>query len=333
MSIKSNTYHLHLETESHRAALFHLPESEWLTAVPRHKQLTKKLKVTVGRDGDIRDEALKTADFLITNGVPPRDNLRARAPNLKWIQSTAAGVDWMLPFDWLPQETVLTNNRGAHGPKAFDTVTMALLMLHQRMPALLQHQAQGRWQPIYTPPIAGRTAVIVGFGDLGENSGRAAKALGMNVIAVTRTGKPNKLADRVVKTAQLDRVLPKADYVVVTTPLTAATRGLFSKQRLDLLQPHVGLINIGRAPIIDYEALRAKLDNGELAGAVLDVFDTEPLPPDSPWWRTRNTIVLPHLSCDDPGYIQRLFDSWFANFERFLAGKKLNNIVDRKLGY
>jgi len=128
-------------------------------------------------------------------------------------------------------------------------------------------------------------------------------------------------------------VLPKADYFIVTTPLTAETRGLISRARLNLLKTEASVINIGRSPIIDYEALREKLHNGKLAGAVLDVFDQEPLPADSPWWSTPNTIILPHQSCDDPRYIARLFDFWFANFARFLAGKKLMNMVDRKRGY
>lgn len=331
--MKSNTYHLHLETDSKRASLFHMPEAEWLAAKPRHRALSKKLRVTVGWNGDIRDEALKTADFLITNCPPPRDSLRERAPNLKWIQTTAAGVDALLPLDWLPRDITLTNNRGAHGPKAFDTVAMALLMLQQRMPETLAHQHAHQWQPLYTTPISGKTALIVGFGDLGQGAGRAAKMLGMQVVAVTRSGTPNKLAHRVVKTARIDSVLPKADFVVVTAPLTPQTRGLINRARLDLMKPGAGFVNIGRSPIVDYEALRDKLNAGALCGAVLDVFDREPLPQDSPWWNTRNTIVLPHISCDDPRYIQRLFDSWFANFERWLAGRKLNNIINRKLGY
>jgi phosphoglycerate dehydrogenase-like enzyme len=155
----------------------------------------------------------------------------------------------------------------------------------------------------------------------------------MQVIAVTRSGKAARPADRVAKTARLDGLLPKADYLIVTTPLTPETRGLINSRRLDLLKRDAGVINIGRAPIIDYEALRGKLNAGELAGAVLDVFDEEPLPKQSPWWNTRNTVVLPHLSCDDPRYMARLFDFWFENFARFLAGKKLRNIVDRRLGY
>jgi phosphoglycerate dehydrogenase-like enzyme len=106
-----------------------------------------------------------------------------------------------------------------------------------------------------------------------------------------------------------------------------------SRSRINLLKKGAGFINIGRAPIVDYDALREKLDSGHLGGALLDVFYREPLPKDSPWWTTRNTVVMPHISCDDPRYIARLLDTWFENFERFLAGKKLRNIVDRRLGY
>jgi phosphoglycerate dehydrogenase-like enzyme len=337
MRTKTTTYHLHLETDRQRPTLFHLPEHEWRAAAQRHRALAKKLRVTVGADGDILGEALKTANFLITNCPPPKERLRERAPNLQWIQTTAAGVDALLPFDWLPRDITLTNNRGAHGDKAFDAVAMALLMLQQRMAETFAHQLAREWKPLYTTPIRGKTAVIVGFGDLGRGAGRAARALGMHVIAVTRSGKldksAGKFADKAVTSARINSVLPRADFVVITTPLTPQTRGLISRERLDLLKPGAGFINIGRSPIVDYEALREKLDDGSLGGAVLDVFDREPLPPDSAWWNTKNTIVLPHISCDDPRYIARLLDAWFANFARLLAGRPLNNIVNRKLGY
>jgi phosphoglycerate dehydrogenase-like enzyme len=295
--------------------------------------LAKKLRVTAGWDNEIIDEALNTADFMITNAEPPRDHLRQRAPHLKWIQTTAAGIDSLMPLDWLPLDITLTNNRGAHGPKAEEACLMTLLMLQARMPEIMRNQQQRVWEGVYTVPIAGMTVVVVGFGDLGQGAGRAAKKLGMKVIAVTRSGKPHRLAGRVVKSARIDSVLPKADFVIVTTPLTAETRGLIDRRRINLLKPDAGLINIARSPIVDYVALRERLEKGELGGAVLDVFDQEPLPPDSPYWTTPNLIVLPHLSCDDPRYIERLFDGWFLNFERFLAGKPLKNIVDRQLGY
>jgi phosphoglycerate dehydrogenase-like enzyme len=331
-SIKTNTYHLHLESSRERPVIFQMKEAHWTSAIKRHPRLAKKLYVTIGRDDKILDTALKTADFMI-NSTPPKDRLRERAPNLKWIQTTGAGVDGLMPMTWLPPDITLTNNTGAHGAKAEESCLMALLMLQSRLPDVIRNQQDRVWKSVFTTPIRGKTAVIVGFGDLGSSAGRAARKLGLNVIAVTRSGKARKPADRVVKASRIDSVLPKADFVIVTTPLTAETRGLINRSRINLLKPGAGFINIGRSPIVDYEALREKLESGAVSGAVLDVFDQEPLPPDSAFWTTKNLLVLPHISCDDPRYIDHLLDFWFLNFERLLAGKPLQNIVDRKLGY
>jgi phosphoglycerate dehydrogenase-like enzyme len=329
---RNDPLHLHLESFSKRAALFHIKQEDWEAAAKRHRSLARRLRVTVGWDGDILDEALKTADFMI-NSSPPKERLRERAPRLKWIQTTGAGIDGLLPLDWLPQDVVLTNNTGAHGAKAEDSCAMAISLLNARLPQLLAQQRNRLWKPIFTTPVAGKTVVVIGFGDLGQGAGRAAKKLGAKVIAVTRSGKAARPADKAVPTARLDSVLPQADFLVITTPLTPQTRNLMSRERLGLLKPEAGVINIGRSPVMDYEALREKLVKGELAGAVLDVFQPEPLPAESPFWDTPNLIVLPHVSCDDPRYIEHLLDFWFENLQRFLAKKKLVNIVDRRLGY
>lgn len=328
----SVTFHLHLESFSKRPSLFHITEDFWKSAAQRHRTLAKKLRVTVGWDGDILDTALKTADFMI-NSSPPKERLRERAPKLKWIQTTGAGIDGLLPLDWLPADVTLTNNTGAHGDKAEDSCIMAISALNARLPQLLAYQRNHAWRPIYTTPVAGKTVVVIGFGDLGQGAGRAAKKLGAKVLAVTRSGKAARPADKAYATKDIDRVLPQADFVVVTTPLTDETRNLLNRERLGLLKPQAGIVNIGRSPVVDYDALREKLVKGELAGAVLDVFQPEPLPADSPFWDTPNLIALPHVSCDDPRYIDQLLDFWFENFERHLAGKKLVNIVDRRLGY
>lgn len=324
--------HLHFENFRKRPALFHITEDFWRAAEKRHHALSRKLKVTIGWDGDILDGALKTADFMI-NTSPPKERLRERAPRLRWIQTTSAGIDGLLPLDWLPADIALTNNTGAHGDKAEESCIMALSALNARLPQLLAHQRSHEWKPIYTTPVAGKTVVVIGFGDLGQGAGRAAKKLGAKVLAVTRSGKAARPADAAFATKDIERVLPKADFVVVTTPLTPQTRNLLSRERLNLLKPEACLVNIGRSPVVDYEALHEKLVKGELAGAVLDVFQPEPLPADSPFWDTPNLIVLPHVSCDDPRYIDHLLDFWFENFKRHLAGKKLVNIVDRRLGY
>jgi phosphoglycerate dehydrogenase-like enzyme len=328
----AHVLHLHLENFRKRPALFHVTDERWQAAAKRHRALARKLKVTVGWDGDILDEALRTADVMI-NSSPPKDRLRERAPRLRWIQTTGAGIDGLLPLDWLPADVTLTNNTGAHGAKAEDSCAMAISLLNARLPQLIASQRAHAWQPIFTTPVAGKTVVVIGFGDLGQGAGRAAKKLGARVLAVTRSGKAARPADAAYATKDIDRVLPKADFVVVTTPLTSETRNLLSRERLGLLKPEAGVVNIGRSPVVDYDALREKLEKGELAGAVLDVFQPEPLPPDSPFWDTPNLIALPHVSCDDPRYIEHLLDFWFENLERFLAGKRLVNTVDRKLGY
>jgi phosphoglycerate dehydrogenase-like enzyme len=333
MPIKTNTYHLHIESARNRPWIFQPLAADWAAAVKRHRALAKHLRVTIGQDNEILEQSLKTADFMITNGTPPRERFRELAPKLQWIQTTAAGVDGWMPMSWLPKDITLTNNTGAHGTKTEDSCAMALLMLQARLPEVIKNQQDRVWNGIFTNPIKGKTVVILGFGDLGQGAGRAAKKLGLTVIAVTRSGTPHKLADRMVKTARLDSVLPKADFVIITTPLTEQTRGLFNRERINRIKPGAGFINIGRSPIVDYVALCERLEKNELCGAVLDVFDKEPLPPDSPYWTAKNLMVLPHISCDNPDYIEHLLDFWFLNFERFLAGKKLKNIVDRELGY
>ena len=326
------TYHLHLETQRTRPQHLHLTQDAWDAAAARHPQLAKRLRVTVGYNAEILDEALKTADFIVS-GSPPRERVRERAPKLKWIQTPGAGIDALLPLDWLSRDVTLTNNRGAHGDKVHDSCALALLSIHTRQPEIVGNQVERKWQQILTPPIAGRTAVIVGFGDLGQGAARAARALGLRVLAVTRSGKASAPAERAYSVAAIDEALAHADFVVITTPLTPETHGLFDRARLDRLKPGAGLINFGRSAIVDYDVLREKLERGELAGAFLDVFDQEPLPPDSPLWHTRNLMVTPHISCDTPGYVDRLFDRWFENFERFLAGKPLQNAVDPGRGY
>jgi phosphoglycerate dehydrogenase-like enzyme len=324
--------HLHLESFRKRPALFHLTEEDWKAAAARHRALARRVRVTIGWDGDILEDALRTADAMINNS-PPKERLAGRAPRLRWIQTTGAGIDHLLPLAWLPDDVALTNNTGAHGPKAEDSCAMAISLLNARLPQLLAHQRAHRWEPVYTTTVAGKTAVVIGFGDLGRAAGRAAKKLGAKVIAVTRSGKAARPADAACPVSRIDAVLPKADFVVVTTPLTPATRNLLNRERLALLKPEAGLVNIGRAPVVDYEALREMLVNGRLAGAVLDVFEPEPLPADSPWWDTPNVVALPHVTCDDPRYVGRLLDFWFENLERFLSGKRLVNLVDRQLGY
>lgn len=325
---------LHIENTRKKNSIFHTLPEHWAAACKRHKALARHIgKVSFSWDGDSLDAALADADLVI--GVPAqRDKLAARAPKLKWLHATSAGVDGVLPLDWLPRGVLFTNNSGAHGRKAEQYMTMAYNLLNSRMAAIMANQHRHHWEALFSPNLCGKTAVIIGLGDLGEAAARAAGKIGLKVIGVRRSAQKNRHADRVVTYKQLDKMLPLADFVVLAVPLTAETRGLLSAKRMDLMKPGAGVINIARGPVADYKALEARLRDGRLGGAVLDVVDPEPLPPDASLWTTPNLILTPHISCDDgEHYIDISLDLWFENLQRFLAGKTLKRRIDPKLGY
>ena len=325
--------HLHIENTRKKASIFHTLPAHWAAACTRHRALARRIDVSFGWDGDVLETALTNADLLI--GVPTnRDKLASRAPRLKWIHATSAGIDGVLPLDWLPRGMAFTNNSGAHGHKTEQYMVMAYNLLNSHMPAIMANQYQHRWEALFSPSITGKTAVIIGLGDLGEAAARAAKKIGLKVIGVRRSAQKNRHADKVVSYKQLDRMLPLADFVVLAVPLTAETRGLLNGKRMDLMKPTAGVINIARGPVADYRALETRLRRGKLGGAILDVVDPEPLPADASLWTTPNLIITPHISCDDgEHYIDISLDLWFENLERFLAGKALKRRIDPKLGY
>ncbi|OGA47247.1 MAG: hypothetical protein A3F74_19090 [Betaproteobacteria bacterium RIFCSPLOWO2_12_FULL_62_58] len=324
---------VHIENARNKASIYHITQERWDAARSRHGALARNLQVTIGWDGDILEDALRTASILV--GVPARcDNLAARAPALRWIHATSAGVDGLLPLDWLPRGVTFTNNRGAHGVKAGQYMRMAYTMLHSHMPQIIANQHARRWEQLFSPNIAGRTALIAGLGDLGEAAARAAKELGLKVIGVRRTARKSRYADAVHPYSRLDRLLPRADFVVLAVPLTPETHQLLNRERLKLMKPTASVINISRAPVVDCAALAEQLRRGKLAGAILDVVDPEPLPAGSPLWDVPNLVITPHISCDDGDhYVDISLDLWFENLGRFLQGKPLKNRVDPRRGY
>jgi len=327
------TIRLHIENARRKASIFHITREHWDAARERHPELGRHVDVSIGWDGDILDDALRTAEVLI--GVPAqRANLAQRAPRLRWIHATSAGIDGLLPLDWLPEGVIFTNNRGAHGVKAEQYMRMALTALHIRMPEIIANQRAHRWEQRFSPTIAGRTALVIGLGDLGTAAARAARQLEMRVVAVRRSGRRSRYADAVHEYAHLDALLPEADAVVLAVPLTPQTRNLLSRERIARMKPGAGVVNIARAPVADYAALADALTERRLSGAVLDVVEPEPLPPESPLWETPNLIITPHISCDDgEHYIDISLDLWFENLARFMHGKRVKRQVDPHIGY
>ncbi|MGH7683779.1 MAG: D-2-hydroxyacid dehydrogenase [Vulcanimicrobiaceae bacterium] len=308
-------------------------------AMRRHSDVAARVNVSI--DHDLEDlEGLKTADVLVTsNDVVrdprfPRERLAEYAPSLRWIHLIGAGLEPLLPLSWLPPKVTLTNNSGVHVRKTREFAQMALLMLNARVPQILTNQREARWQQVFTPSIEGKTLAVIGVGDMGGAAANRGKRLGLHVLGVRREVRPHDDVDEMFPTSELMSVLPRADFVYVSVPLTPATRFLIGKAQLDAMKRDASLVNVSRAGVIDYDVLREKLIAGELAGAILDVFDPEPLPSSSPLWSTPNLIVSPHVSSDDVDtYMALTLDLVCENLARLLAGKPLANQVDPSRGY
>ncbi len=324
---------LHIKNNRSGEDVFRMTPERVAEALARAPDIAGRVDTFIDWDFDNFEESIATADGLITWELPT-ENLRARAPKLKWIHIIGAGIEHMLPLDWLPRGVTLTNNRGVHAPKSGEYGAMAILMLNNHMPAMYTRQRAGNFDPIFATPVVGKTLVVIGCGKMGGAVARAARKLGLYVIGVRRHGKPARFAHEVHGPEAIDDLLVRADFVLVTTPLVRDTENLMDARRLDLLKPTAGLINMSRARVVDYGHLSKKLTEGSLSGAVLDVFDPEPLPSESPLWHVPNLIATPHISSDDDlSYTPLTLDLFLDNARRVLAGKPLRNRVSPKLGY
>jgi glyoxylate/hydroxypyruvate reductase len=237
-------------------------------------------------------------------------------------------------LDWLPEQVVLTNNSGVHVEKIRESAAMMLLMLNARVPAIMTHQRRAIWRQIFTSTIAGRVVLIVGVGDMGGAIATTARGLGLQVLGVRRSGAAHVAVDRMYRADQLDEALPLADFLVLAAPLTPETVALIDRRHCRLLKRGVGFINVGRAGLIDQDALIVSLNDGTISSAIIDVYDPEPLPSDSPLWHAPNVLLMPHVTSDDEErYLPKTLDLVFANAQRLAAGQPLLNVVDSARGY
>jgi phosphoglycerate dehydrogenase-like enzyme len=324
--------HLHIENLRALGDVFEATPARVRAALTARPKLKGRVKVTIGYDGETLAAAMRTADALFGWRFD-RERLAKMAPRLRWVHAHGAGVNHLMPLDWLPNRAVLTNSRGVHGPKADEYTLMAILMLNNRVPRMATNQQKAKWEKLYSTSVAGKTLLVVGVGHIGGGAAKWAKRLGMRVIGVRRTGKPHRYVDEMYRPKSLRRLLPKADIVLVSAPYTSENHHMIGAAELDLMKDGAGIINYSRAHLVDYAALRKHLLRGRLS-AVLDVFDPEPLPASSPLWNTPNLILTPHCSSDDSElYTPRTLDLVFRNVERLLDGKPLLNRVSSVAQY
>lgn len=301
----------------------------------RVRELAPDYRLVVSVD-DAEIEAILD-DIEIAAARVPRA-LIARGKNLRWMQQWGAGADWLLDDPVaVERDFILTNASGIHAIPISEHILAMMLALARRLPEVIRRQSEHRWQRpdgSLVRELAGSTAVVIGLGAIGGRTARLLHAHEVRVIGVRRNPNvPAEGVERIVGPGQLLAVLPEADWVVITAPLTAETRHLIGPHELAVMKPEACILNIGRGAIIDQDALIDALRTGRLAGAGLDVTTPEPLPADSPLWELPNVILSPHYSGSTPYYEERAFALFLENLRRYLAGEPLLNVVDKRLAY
>lgn len=281
--------------------------------------------------------ALATAEVIATYRFSAEQLAQCR--NLRWLYLGAAGIEKSLSPALVNSGVIVTNARGIHGDRMAEFVLGAILFWANRFDLAVHGQSSQQWRQkemIKTRfPIAGQTVAIAGVGAIGAEIGKWCASVGMRVIGLRRDRylpKPDAFAE-IFTFSQIEVFLRQADFVVLTLPLTPETRGLLNAERLRCLKPEAYLINIGRGELLDETTLLTLLQGRQIAGAVLDVFQTEPLPADHPFWQMDNVLVTPHISGNFEEYVERVGEQFAVNLARYLRGEGLLNVVDKKRGY
>lgn len=314
--------------------LFDFTLPMWQAAVARAPDPGGEHTVTLGRSNADFVAAIREAEALVCDVSVVKAQFPCDAPRLKLLFVTNAGLDKLAPFDWLPPGVALLNNRGTHAVKSGEFGIMAILMLVNRVPEMVTHQRAGHWQKLWGSVLAGKRLTVVGLGTLGGVTAEHAARFGMQVTGVRANPTPHPACSQVIGPDRLEAVLPHTDVLLLACPLTAATRNIMSRSRLEQLPPGAGVVNIGRGELLDQDALCDRLDSGHLSGAVLDVFDPEPIPPGHRLWTTPNLIVSPHTAADDPAtYNPRSLEIFLENVAAWRDGRPLPNRFDIARGY
>ena len=301
------------------------PES--FAALDLLKREAHGVDLVVGTDTKSLRKAAAGADALL---VAPRHvslitELWNELRGVRWIHSLAAGVESM-PFDLLRRtDVVVTNSRGLYADALGEFAIAAMFWFAKDLARLRTNQLAHRWEPFTVERLEGKTVGVIGYGGIGQAIGRRATSLGMHVLSVRRRqefGDPS-----------IDDVVAESDYLVLSTPLTALTLQLMTRERLGRMKPNAVLINVSRGAVVDEGALVDALRSRTIRGAALDVFETEPLPAGHPLWDLDNVLISPHSADHTADAHDRAMQFYVENLRRFQRGEPLENVVDKDQMY
>ena len=264
--------------------------------------------------------AMADVEAVVTNDLEPA--LLDRAANLRWVHSLSSGVD-RYPVDALEERGIaLTNSAGVHAEQIAEQVLCYVLMFERGVHQSVRQQARSVWERVEGGEVRGKTVGIVGVGEIGTRLAQLCSALGTTVLGTKRdTARVPDAVDEIFAADEYHEVLHRADYVALTCPLTEETRGLIGARELRVMRRDAVLVNVGRGEIVDEDALVEALQQRRIRGAGLDVFETEPLPRDSPLWDLSNVVITPHMAGSSPHKVDRWAELVGDNYEALTAGR------------
>ncbi len=294
--------------------------------------LLKGCSVRVCRGYDELLKLSKEADVLAC--FPSFFSPEFVSPNLKWIHSFAAGVDQILVPEVVNSGILVTNSSGVHMIPVSEHAFAMILAFERGLKISIENQEKKEWSGNFgIQEVAGKTFCIVGTGRIGGRIALLAKAMGCKTIGISRKGKEGQYFDLVHKTDRLRQAVSKADYVVSVLPLTQETKGIFNKGIFGAMKKTALFVNVGRGKTVIERDLISALGDRKIRGACLDVFETEPLPAESPLWIMQNVIVTPHSAGDTPHYLDRALDLLSENLNAYMKGESMPNLIDKIAGY
>ena len=307
-----------------------------INELPGLEQIQSEAELRFAPDVDTLREAIYGAQALFSWNFKDTQlkDVWDQAASLKWIHWGGAGVNSALFPELANSSVALTNSRGIFDAAMSEYVLGMILIMAKQLDKVLQSQQENHWQYRLSESIAGKNALVVGAGSIGRAIGRRLKANQMNIRAIGRSARSvDDDFEEYLGTSDLHSELPWADYVILVTPLTSETYGLFGQPAFAQMKNSARFINVGRGPCVDESAMIEALKNNKIAGAALDVFETEPLPADNPLWSLPNVMVTPHVSGDFKGFKEAMVNQFLRNYKRYKNNDQLINIVNKQRGY
>jgi len=312
------------------------PTSRFLTVL---KPIPPETKIIVGNTPEaFSKEALAEVKVVLFNGSlgPILQKIYPDLPNVEWLHCLSAGLDAVLTPQMVQIPTPLTNSRGIYARSLSEFALAGMLYFAKNLNRMRDNQRAQKWEQFDIDELHGKVLGIVGYGEIGRRTAERAKPFGMQVHILRRrpelaAGDP--LVDRVYGTDELDSLLAASDYLLVSAPLTAETRGMLGAAQLARMKPTAVLINLGRGPVVVETALIGALSQGKIRGAVLDVFDQEPLPAGHPFYSLENVLLSPHCADHTATWMEEAMQLFLENLELFRTGKPLKNLTDKRSGY